>query len=181
MPAGGCKPPAMPEPMTDLDTVKRLAEERAERYAGFRAFIKGRLDWGDARLDRVVHEIARPIHEAVDCTSCANCCCTMLVRVHPGDAPRLARHLRLQEADFEARYLAVNRQGEKMIAGSPPCPFLCGLRCSAYTVRPRDCREFPHLLKAGFRSRSLSVFANAGECPIVFNTLERLMLAVGFR
>jgi len=177
---GGCLPPGMLELVTDLGTVKRLAEERAERYADFRAFVKGRLDWGDAELDRVVHGIARPLYEAVDCTSCASCCRTMLVSVQPGDAPRLARYLRLTEADLEARYLAVSRQGEKVIAGSP-CPFLRGLRCSAYKVRPRGCREFPHLLKDGFRSRLPSVLANAAECPIVFNTLERLMLAVGFR
>ena len=164
----------------DLDTVKGLARDRAARHADLRAFLHQRLDWDDARLDRVVQEIARPIYKAIDCTSCANCCRTMLVRVRPGDAPRLARHLRLQEAEFEARYLTASRQGERMIAESP-CPFLGGLRCSAYAVRPRDCREFPHLLQAGFRSRSVSVFANASECPIVFNTLERLMLAVGFR
>jgi uncharacterized protein len=180
MPDERCSLPPFPEPTTDLDTVRRLAEEREERYLRFRAFLKQRLDWSEARLDRVVHEIARSVQEAVDCTACANCCSTMRLRVYPGDAPRLARHLRLPEAEFEERYLAVTREGEKMVAGSP-CPFLDGLRCSAYAVRPRDCRSFPHLLKSGFRTRALSVLTNAGECPIVFNTLERLMLAVGYR
>ena len=171
---------AMAELITDLGTIKRLAQEREQTYVELRAFIKWRLDWDDAKLDGVVREIARPIYEAVDCTSCANCCRTMLVGVHPGDTPRLARRLRLSEAEFEKRYLAVSKEGEKVIAESP-CPFLRGSRCSAYEVRPRDCREFPHLLKGDFRSRSVSTFTNAADCPIVFNAVERLMPAVGFR
>ncbi len=165
--------------VTDPDEVRGLAIDQAERLAAFRAFIRQRLDWSDARLDRVVHEIARTVHEAVDCSSCANCCRTMLLRVRPGDAPKLARHLGLRESDFEARYLTVTRRGEKTMAG-PPCPLLCNSRCSAYAVRPRDCREFPHLLNAGFRRRVATVLANAGECAIVFNTIERLMSALGF-
>jgi len=170
----------MAEFITDLNEIKRLAEAREEMYTELRAFIKWRLDWEDAKLDAVVHEIARPIYRAVDCTSCANCCRTMLVGIRPGDGPRLARRLRLTEGEFEKRYLAVSKDGEKVIAESP-CPFLRGARCSVYEVRPRDCREFPHLLKAGFRGRAASTYANAADCPIVFNALEQLIPAVGFR
>lgn len=169
----------MLEIVTDLDTIRRLAEEREQTYVKFRAFLKWRLDWDDAKLDKVVHETARPVYEAVECMSCANCCRTMLVSVHPGDVPRLARRLRITEAAFEERYLAVSPEREKVIAESP-CPFLQGSVCSVYDVRPRDCREFPHLLKGDFRSRSAATYTNAADCPIVFNVMERLMPALGF-
>ena len=70
--------------------------------------------------------------------------------------------------------------GEKVIAESP-CPFLRGDLCSLYEARPRDCREFPHLLKGEFRARATSTYTNAADCPIVFNVVEQLIPAVGFR
>ena len=45
---------------------------------------------------------------------------------------------------FEAEFLQVDEDGDKVFK-SMPCPFLGGDNlCSIYDVRPKACREFPH-------------------------------------
>jgi hypothetical protein len=165
--------------VTDLEAIGRYCEGREEEYDAFRAFLKGELDWEGEELDRVVHEIARAVYAAIDCTACANCCRTMAVSMNTLDVERLAAHLGLSETELEDRYLTITPDRQRLMQ-SLPCSFLLGSVCSVYEERPKDCRDFPHLLKPDFRSRTLSVFVNAPDCPIVFNFLERLKRAVGF-
>jgi Fe-S-cluster containining protein len=171
---------AMQKPITDIDTIRRFAQEREEENTAFRAFYKWELDWSDEKLDRVVHEITRSVWASIDCAACGNCCLTMTPSFDDNDIARLADRVGLSPEDFEERYLAVSPERERLLAESP-CPFLIGSVCSVYEDRPRDCRDFPHLLKPAFRERSLSMLSSAEDCPIVFNSLERLKKALGFQ
>ncbi|MBI3946271.1 MAG: YkgJ family cysteine cluster protein [Armatimonadetes bacterium] len=166
--------------VTDPKRVAALADERWDENVDFRAFLKGELNWPDARLDALVAEIATAVAARIDCQSCGNCCRTMLVTLTGADAKRLARRLRTPLAEFEERYLATDEGSEKVIVASP-CPFLEGSRCAVYEDRPATCRSFPHLRKREFRFRTLGIIQNASCCPIIFNTLERLKERVGFR
>jgi len=163
----------MQDLITDLDTIERLADERAEENRKFRYFLKAILEWDDEKLDALVHALAREVTRAVDCTACANCCRVMGIGVIEADIQRLARRFGLTPQEFEERYVAPAPYGEKVIKETP-CPFLRGNLCSIYEDRPADCAEFPHLLKPDFRGRTLGVLSNASFCPIVFNTLEQL-------
>lgn len=170
----------MAEIITDLDQIKRLAQQHEDEDWRFRSYIKGYLDWSDTRLDGLVNEIAQEVTEAIDCKACGNCCRLMVIGVTNADIPRLARALGLTKEDFEARYVTANDPGEKFITESP-CPFMDGCLCSVYEDRPKDCREYPHLHKTGFRSRTFGVIGGLEICPIVYNTWELLKEELPFR
>ena len=170
----------MAEVVTDLELIKRLAQDHEDEDIDFRTYLKGYLSWSDRRLDKLVREIAEQVTEAIDCTSCGNCCRLMAIGVTDPDVSRLARRLGMTTKDFETRYVTVNNPKEKIITLSP-CPFLERNRCRVYDDRPRDCREFPHLDKSGFRSRTLGVLGELDICPVVYNTWELLKTHFDFK
>lgn len=166
--------------VTGIDEIQRLAEEREEENYRFRAFLKGYLDWSERRFDRVVHEIARMVMAEIDCTACTNCCRAMGTGLDSKEIVRFARHLGISPSEFERCYVTEVGLEGKAIARAP-CPFLDGCLCSIYEDRPKDCQEFPHLLKKDMLSRSLGLIQNSFNCPIVFNTLELLKRRLGWR
>ena len=159
--------------ITDLRHIEATAARLYEENELFRKFLKHELAWPDKQLDAVVREIASEVTIRVDCLECGNCCRTMLYTLSDADVERLSRRLGISVLEFEERYVAASDGGEKVCAETP-CPFLEGNRCTLYTDRPEDCREFPHLENTGFRARTLGAMRNAEVCPIVFNTVERL-------
>lgn len=60
------------------------------------------------------------------------------------DIERIAKHLRMKPADFEAKFLRTDEDNDKVLQ-SLPCFFLNeDNTCSIYEVRPKACREYPH-------------------------------------
>ncbi len=83
----------------------------------------------------------------LSCLKCASFCCKLAgyVEVRRADIRRLAKHLGLTVREFEERHIVeVTRKGEKLIkSGYDTCQFLTeDRRCSVYSARPRDCREY---------------------------------------
>jgi len=159
--------------ITDIQQIAALAKERHAENWRFRSYLKAWLDWPDARLDAFVREVYEGVAREIDCLSCAHCCRVMRIELDPEDIERLAHRLEISPEEFVARYTELGEEQERRLA-SVPCPFLDGNRCSVYEDRPRDCLEFPHLDKDGFRLRCPGAIENAAYCPLVFNTLERL-------
>ena len=88
-----------------------------------------------------------PDHPRLDCLKCPSLCCRMAGYVHVTreDIRRLAKHLGLTVAAFEAKHiLEVTRKGEKRIkSGYKSCQFLTEDRlCGVYAARPKDCRGY---------------------------------------
>jgi Fe-S-cluster containining protein len=159
--------------ITDILQIEALAKERHDENWRFRSYIKGWLDWPDARLDAFVREVYEGVTRDIDCLSCAHCCRVMRIEMDPEDIERLAGRLGMSAAEFEERYTEPDDDGARRIA-AVPCPFLEGNACSVYEDRPHDCMEFPHLDKENFRFRCVGAIENTAYCPLVFNTLERL-------
>ena len=159
--------------ITDLDTIKRKAEEANDENWEFRAFLKGELEWDGDVLDAYVYKIAREVSDQIDCTACGNCCRITGTGVNGDEIAGLARHMRMSTSAFKKRYVGTDDCGDVIIKETP-CPFLEGNLCRIYDDRPRNCREYPYLLKEGFRQRLIGVVYNASDCPIVFNTYEIL-------
>ncbi len=83
----------------------------------------------------------------LNCLKCTSFCCKLAgyVEVRRSDIRRLAKHLGLTVSEFEAKHLVeVTRKGEKLIkSGYDACQFLGeNRRCTVYSARPRDCREY---------------------------------------
>jgi len=161
---------------TDLGIIAALAEEKEEEHYAFRIFIKG-ID--GQKIDESVQRLNAAISAQIDCTSCGNCCKSLMVSIKPEERPYFGRHFWLEQDQAELQYLATGASGDTIMANMP-CVFLEGNKCSIYASRFTDCREFPHLHKDGFSSRLFSVISSYGRCPIVFNVLEALKLELGF-
>jgi len=91
--------------------------------------------------------MAEPEHPPLSCLKCASFCCKLAgyVEVRRADIRRLAAHLDLTVPEFEEKHIVeVTRKGEKLIKGADQaCQFLdANRRCTVYSARPRDCREY---------------------------------------
>lgn len=153
---------------TDLERIRKLAEERSDENWEFRTFLKQR-DEDD--VDEQAHRILEDVLAEVDCTTCGNCCVTMEVYVSDADIARLAEHLSIMPDEFRKQYIIQDDHGHATLRGKP-CVFLEDKRCSVYDARPEDCRDYPHLHKKRFVSRIMGVISDYEICPIAFNVYE---------
>ena len=159
--------------IADVKKIEDLANNREKENWAFRRYLKG-ADFSGRRLDTEVHELCRRISEQIDCRKCANCCKTCGPILKMPDVRRLTKHLNLKLADFQQKYLMVDKEGEGYSFRQIPCPFLQQNLCSVYNQRPGDCRSYPHLHKKDFVFRLAQAVSNCSVCPIVFNVYEEL-------
>ena len=116
-----------------------------------------------------------------------------MVAVSDQDVEKIARHfLGIATADrarhaYTDRRSGASRRPEILRSsqgGSQDgCVFLKGNICSVYTVRPKTCRDFPHIAVDGHTlgGRPSSHARWAALCPIVYNALERYKHLTGFQ
>lgn len=155
----------------DLDQNKRLAKERYKEHQRFLAQIKKKPP---KHLDYIVQEVHQRVFDEVDCLSCANCCRTVGPMITGQDIERIAKFLRLKPADFEAKYLRVDEDGDHVFQ-SMPCPFLLDDNaCLIYEVRPKACREFPHTDRKKVYQINALTLKNIEICPAAFAWVEKL-------
>jgi Fe-S-cluster containining protein len=162
---------------TDPARLSKLAEARTNAHLKFRAYLKGRGAEAetDALFRRLFHEVSREI----DCTTCANCCIHQSPVLQVEDVERLSRRLGIAPPELEKKLL--RRDEGRILFTRQPCPLLEGKRCSCYEDRPEDCRSYPHLDKPDRVSSLMGIICNAEICPIVYEVIERAMLALGRR
>lgn len=116
------------------------------------------------------HEVFREI----DCLACANCCKTTGPLFIEKDIERIAKQLRLRPAEFEARYLRTDEDGDKVLQ-TLPCPFLAEDNyCMIYEVRPRACREYPHTDRKKIYQINHLTVKNMDICPAAERFVEKL-------
>lgn len=173
----------MPELETRLDTIAAYAAQHRDDYAAFGHYIdimwerEGRTA---AELDALVDDIAATVIPHIDCLACANCCRTLTVGLTSEDIPPLAEALHLTPEAVRAQFVdrkAGARQGEWGVFRCSPCPLLDDTRCTVYAHRPQACRDYP-ALTPNFRWLLKPILAGVGECPIIFNVIERLKEAL---
>jgi Fe-S-cluster containining protein len=159
----------------DMHTIiadwKANAERQLERNFAFLRSLKMKNERAVDRAARRLHDEAFSI---IDCTRCANCCKTVSPLFINEDVHRIAQHLKMSEADFQATYLRADEDGELCLK-SLPCSFLAeDGRCTIYEVRPKDCAEYPHTQKNEFATRTRGHAQNTLTCPAVYWIVERL-------
>ena len=143
-------------------------------------FFKEKLYNSDStEIDNVVRALDKEISPQIDCTTCGNCCKSLMVNITQPEVEELALYLQMPEPALKEKYIETSMQGE-MIINSIPCSFLSGTSCSIYEHRFAECREFPGLQRGGFVKRLFATFMHYGRCPIIYNVIEQLKIKTGF-
>lgn len=163
-----------------------LAAQQLDDTTAFRYYVETMWDRehrDEAELDAIVGAIAADVTAAIDCTACANCCRSARVGLAPDDLPRLAQGLEAPREQVLARLIERDpgrTAGEWGIIRDTPCPLLKSGLCSIYAHRPDSCRDYP-AFTPHFRWLMQPIFAGAGQCPIIYNVIERLKVRLGWR
>ncbi len=161
---------------TDLKEIKEIAAEKEPENDRFRIFLKQQ---DGAQIDALVHQFNDEVTAQIDCTQCGNCCKSLMINVTDEEVESLAVNLQTDLAAVKEKYIEESEQG-RMIINTIPCHFLAGTKCSIYRYRFTECREFPHLHKPHFTRRLFGILMYYAMCPIIFNVVEKLKLALDF-
>ncbi len=161
---------------TDLLKIQTIAAEKENENDDFQFFLQRE---NVKEIDVLVHAINNEVTPKIDCTTCGNCCKSLMINITAEESGTLAAHLKMSVEKLKEKYIEESLQG-KMIINSIPCHFLGGTKCTIYEHRFVGCRDFPHLHKDNFTSRLFSTFMYYSMCPIIFNVVEELKTQTGF-
>jgi uncharacterized protein len=166
--------------ITDLVQIRLLGEKKRGENLRFRRFLKSH-----DHSDRILRRVAEEIEEQIDCTQCANCCRQATAVVTERDAARLARFLRISQAQFWTEYTVESEEEGRILRRTEEagCVFLEGTACTVYDARPDACQRFPHVVRGAgsIASRMWQFVDRATYCPIVYNSLEAFKEETGFQ
>ncbi|HRH47508.1 MAG TPA: YkgJ family cysteine cluster protein [Panacibacter sp.] len=157
--------------ITNLHTIAEVAEINTAENLRFKEFLKA---YDSDKIDALVFTLNELITPQIDCTSCGNCCRSLMINVDADDAARLSGHMKISSESFYKKYIEQSSQGTLAVMNAIPCHFLSDSKCTVYEARPKECREFPGLHQPGFTGRLFATFMHYGRCPIIFNVIEAL-------
>lgn len=156
----------------NLELYKKQALQKQKEH---KKFLDGIKKKPPKNLDYVVQETHEEVFETIDCLQCANCCKTTGPLYTEKDIERISKHLRMKPADFEAKYLRVDEDSDKVLQNLP-CFFLnSDNTCSIYEVRPKACREYPHTDRKKIYQINNLTIKNTLICPAAYEFVERIM------
>ena len=161
---------------TDLKIIAVAATEKAEENDHFLLSLRGQ---DSATLDQVVHSIYDTVSAGIDCTACGNCCKSLVINVTQEEVGELAAYLNMGREETKEKYIEESQQGNCFI-NTIPCHFLADNKCTIYSYRFTECRDFPHLHKPGFKARLAGTLMHYGRCPIIYNVIEEVKVKIGF-
>ena len=130
-------------------------------------------------MDVIAHKLNDEVSAAIDCTACGNCCKTLVINVGKEEIAPLAKYLNKPNEAVKEQYIEESQQGNFFI-NTIPCHFLADKKCTIYEHRFRECRDFPHLHKPGFKARLAGTLNYYGMCPIIYNVIEEMKIELGF-
>ncbi|MDR6515047.1 YkgJ family cysteine cluster protein [Chryseobacterium camelliae] len=159
----------------DLELYKKQALQKQGEH---RKFLEGLKKKPPKNLDYIVQDAHEEVFEAIDCLGCANCCKTTGPLYTEKDIERIARHLRMKPADFEAKFLRTDEDNDKVLQHLP-CFFLNDDNtCSIYDVRPKACREYPHTDRKKIYQINNLMIKNTVICPAAYEFVESMMTRI---
>jgi Fe-S-cluster containining protein len=163
-------------PITDLQQIEQFSIEKENENFSFQEFLK---KFNNEELDAVIHLLNKKIEPQIDCTTCANCCKTLMINITDERANNLCEHLQLNRKEFDKKFIEKGTNG-MMLMNKIPCRFLQENKCMVYDYRFDGCREFPALHLPKLKERLFTVFMHYNRCPIVFNVIEELKSILHF-
>ena len=124
--------------------------------------------------------LSEQITPQIDCTSCGNCCKSLMVNIDEAEASNLANQLGKTREAFDEAYISKGESG-RMVINAIPCHFLVGNSCSVYEHRFAGCKEFPAFHIPQLKKRIFTTYMHYERCPIIFNVVENLKLNLHFK
>ena len=126
-------------------------------------------------LDYVMQDLHDAEFKKTDCLDCANCCKTTGPLYTEKDIERISKHLRMKPADFEAKFLRIDEDNDKVLQNLP-CFFLNeDNTCAICEVRRKACREYPHTDRKKIYQINNLMLKNTVICPAAFTFVEKMM------
>jgi Fe-S-cluster containining protein len=156
--------------MIDLPLIASLAEPHWGDNWNFRAYLQQQVP--PETIDAVAQQTYQEVSAQIDCTQCGQCCREVHPYLTTSEVALLTRGLAK-----EGRSMPTLRQDDEtgqQVFCQKPCPLLKDNRCTAYGLRPEDCRGYPHLDRPDFLGGSVGFIENYGTCPLVFHTYARM-------
>jgi len=127
------------------------------------------------KLDEQFHAAHNAVFATIDCLTCANCCSTTSPIFRDADIRRIAKHLKMKEANFVDQYLRMDEEQDYVLKQAP-CLFLGqDNKCSIYEHRPLACREYPHTNRKHMHQILNLTEKNTRICPAVAEIIFKLM------
>jgi len=163
----------------DPRQVARLAEQVKDENWKLRSFLKRLSLRRQRQVDHIAEELGRDAESQIDCRACGACCRDNVIPVNEDEIARLARKLGVPASEARERWITHDEADGDHI-DARPCPFLNGNLCTVYEDRPDCCRGYPYI-GGEIAARMIGIMERAGTCPIIYEMLERLKDAVGFR
>ncbi len=160
----------------NLQQIAAAAINKEAENDAFGNFLKAQ---DGAAIDNLVAELNHKIEPLINCTTCGNCCKTLMINVTENEAATLSTFLNQPLEKIKAQHLEKGLNNQYII-NQMPCTFLQGTKCSIYSHRFAGCREFPALEQKNFTKRLFTVFMHYGRCPIIYNVVEGLKKETGF-
>ncbi len=156
------------------DILKKLPELASLKQKSFKKLAQKIKKHPPKNFDYLMNEIHEAVFEHINCLACANCCKTTSPIVTEKDIERIAKFLRLKPQQFIEKYLQKDIDGLWMMQQTP-CKFLdTDNYCLIYEVRPKACREYPHLdRKKNIQLLNLHL-KNTKICPAVYEAMNFL-------
>lgn len=158
----------------EYKTPEELKLKTDQNRNAIQAIIKKLKKKKPKDLDDFVHGLHDDAFSKFSCLDCANCCKTIGPRLIPKDIERLAKGLKMKEADFITQYVLTDEDGD-LVFNAHPCPFLMPDNyCMVYENRPRACRQYPHTNQNRFYQILKLSHKNCETCPVVFEIFEEI-------
>lgn len=128
-------------------------------------------------LDGLMHHIAAEETQKIDCTICGKCCQKLQPPFATEDINRIDEN-ETPQAEWVRKCLLWDEQNQMHYLKKSPCLFLKGTRCDIYKSRPSACSTYPGLHLPHFKYRIKYIMSQYSVCPIVYNSIERLKIAL---
>lgn len=156
----------------NLQIVAQRSSEIDQNNDDFKAVL---LSYTEEDVDGWFATLNTAVSAQIDCTSCGNCCKTLMINVDEKEAVALHQHLNMSRTDFEDTYIEKSLSG-KMLINAIPCHFLEHSKCNVYEHRFAGCKEFPGLQLPQVKARLFTIFMHYHRCPIIYSVIENMKI-----
>ncbi|MBL0146517.1 MAG: YkgJ family cysteine cluster protein [Chitinophagaceae bacterium] len=133
--------------VTDLKNIALIGKEKENENELFIDFLQL---CNSTEVDEAVVKLNAKIEPQIDCTTCGNCCKTLMVNVTEEEAQNLALHLNLPATQVKEQYLEEGLNAHFIMKSML---FLHEIRCSIYENSLRVAENFQTLNKHSLLKR----------------------------